>query len=344
MKGITEMETKKANRTLDLVEALDIPERHLLAAENVKESVKKEFRYVNSDMKLLEIAQSDVGFISDCFILYAVCHFGVATRENIQLFLEALHKKFPDLSISQDGLEMRLRKLYKSGYIFRISYILPVQNEKKEVCLYTPSEDAHNLVQQTLQKKVPLNCMIQAKPITELIGWACAAYAGACIAQNSAFLEFTERTLHTKQIGSVYLPSEIKTRVDGEFYYVGVIASFTRHFDSTYQTPLDYEKNCVRKVNIINNYLNCRTQKGTAVVVAVVEDKEDLRRLTSHIYAAYKKTGLFRNALQRIFFTGEGILREHLGNALHAFLGMKEDPEKESGYVLTAVSADFLAY
>ena len=168
-------------KTYLIRKSIDSGNRHFVYSEEVETGYVKIFNYVNSDMKLLEFARDSYGMISDCFILYAVGHMGVAEVDSILTFLRALAKKNPDLNInctSKESIKDRLRLLQKKGYLFKHRYEVLANNGdsvgKDVVAIYSLSEDAYQLVKQRLQKRLSINSAIQMKPMKELIGWACA--------------------------------------------------------------------------------------------------------------------------------------------------------------------------
>jgi len=305
---------------------------------DVETVYEKYYRYVTADQRLLSFALDYACMVSDCYIMYAIAHMGVADKKSILLFLETIASKYPKLNIKYRGekgeFEQRLRALCRYGFLFRFLYTVDGKKENGEfgenaICLYTLVESGYEVVNQRLQKRVAKNGAIQFKPMSELIGWASAAYVGACIARSSGkhFVDFLDRVLRTKQLGAVYLPVELKTNVDGAVYYIAVVSSYLQHNEIS-QTEEDYAEYCAFKINTIKNYLYCRTTKGTSIVVVTVENNADLMDISSLIYS----TGILTPYLDRVYFTGEGILKQRGDDASKAFLRMYLDEKEEIGY------------
>lgn len=338
------MTNEQAKNTYLVRRDLDCENRHFVYTDNVNREHVKVFNYVNSDAKLLEFARDSFGMISDCYIMYAIAHLGVAEKETILLFLQAVHLRNPQLNIvceEKGVLTERLRVLSNMGYVFKHRYEVIADHGmgpvKELVTLYSLSEDAYNMVKQKLQKRININAAIQMKPIKELIGWACAGYVGSMIAKSSTgFSGFLERVLRTKQLGSAYMPCELKTQVGEEVYYISVLSSYFG-IDPSYQTKRDYDECCAFKVNMIRNYLCCRTTKGLSVVVVAVADNADLNEITYCIH----NTGALVEFYGRIYFTGEGVLR-FVSDVENAFLQMYCDEESERGYDIRQVKAPFI--
>ncbi len=331
-------------KTYLIRKSIDSGNRHFVYSEEVETGYVKIFNYVNSDMKLLEFARDSYGMISDCFILYAVGHMGVAEVDSILTFLRALAKKNPDLNInctSKESIKDRLRLLQKKGYLFKHRYEVLANNGdsvgKDVVAIYSLSEDAYQLVKQRLQKRLSINSAIQMKPMKELIGWACAGLVGSAIANaGSGFDGYLERVLRTKQLGAVYLPCELKVITGGTAYYIAVMSSYLG-IEKSYQTESDYAEVCAFKINTIRNYLYCRTTKGVAVVVVAVADNTDLNEIAYRIYNA----GNMDDYYGQIYFTGEGAVNSGLGME-HVFLQMKKNEDSERGYDIQYVKPPFM--
>ena len=338
------MTEEMLKKTYLVRKGLDRENRHFVYTDDIEQTYTKVFNYVSADVKMLDFAREEIGMISDCYILYAVAHLGVAEVDTIMCFLKALCKKYPDLSIICDDKNVirdRLRLLHRKGYLFKHRYntvnTTKGEEQKETVSLYSLSEDANNLVKQRLQKRVSMNSLIQMKPIKELIGWSCAGLVGSMIASNSVgFENYLERVLRTKQLGTVYMPCELKI-VDGEdSYYIAVVSSYLG-INKQYQTDMDYAEWCAFKINTIKNYLNCRTTKGVSYVVVAVEDNADLNEITQMIH----NSRFLEEYYERILFTGEGAVRDFLP-VKDAFLSMRKESSSERGYELIQCDVPFI--
>lgn len=325
---------------------LNSNKRVLVCNDDIVLHHRKVFTYVRDDERLISFAQDRTAMYSDCYILYAIAFMGVATKESISLFLQALSRKYPELAIicqkTKDSMEGRLHNLANLGYVFMYRYTIQAMGDTGEikeqaVSLYTVVDAAFDIVRQRLQKRLSINMAIQYKPLDELIGWASAAYVGACIAQSAGFTGYLERVLRTKMLGSTYLPFELKNVVEGTSYYIAVINSFLQQNKLT-QTDTDYLDYCAFKLNTIKNYLAVRTTKGVAIVCVALRDKEDLAQIGRLIYQAE----ILRPYLEQIFFTGEGIIRERGGDATRAFLRLVIDDYTQEGYHFEYVNPIFM--
>lgn len=331
-------------KTYLIRKGLDRDNRHFIYTGEIEQTYTKVYNYVSADVKMLDFAREEIGMISDCYILYAVAHLGVAEIDAILRFLRALSKKYPDLSIICDDKNVvrdRLRLLHKKGYLFKHRYNVVSttsgERQRETVSIYSLSEDANNLVKQRLQKRVSMNALIQMKPIKELIGWASAGLVGSIIASScDGFENFLERVLRTKQLGAVYMPCELKVVKDATSYYIGVISSYCG-INKQYQTDTDYAEWCAFKINTIKNYLYCRTTKGVAMVVVVVEDNTDLNEFTQMIH----NSRFLEEYYDRILFTGEGAIRDYLATE-ESFLAMHKNSASERGFELMQGNVPFM--
>lgn len=326
--------------------ALESPARKFICDSAVLNSVEKRYHYVSEDRRLLAFANDTACMNSDCFILYAVAHMGVADKQSISDFLKALSMKNPALSIvyekTRDSLESRLRTLFKLGFLFCYSYKVTNEvngkTEENTISLYTLGESGRDVARQRLQRPIAYNGAIQYKQLSEIVGWASASRVGSSIAANSSwFVDYLDRVLRTKQIGTYYFPMEMKFRKDDVAYYVAVIESYLG-FDDKIHTKESYAERCVSKINAIKNYLHCRTTKGVSVVVVAVEDNADLMELSNLIY----RSEILNPYLDRVLFTGEMVADSYDNESKRWFLQMCLDSSEDMGYRFECVEAAFL--
>ena len=288
--------------------------RHFIYSENAIDSYERFYNYVEQDVKLLRFASNVVGFYSDSFILYAVASLGICDEVSIAAFLKAMAAKNRDLQImdfsNKEYLKKRLYALYKNGFLFKhvykqIYYYDALGKDQDEnVSLYSMDADSIKFVNQHLDKHVGINTWIQAKPLNELIGWACASYVGSKIATNPAFVCFKEGNFLSKPLGRLFVPCEIKTHTD-EYYYFVVTYSYMYH-DKRILTEQEFKENCLRKINVLLNYINIRERgKRNACAVVAVQDAGDLDTFVDWVV----NSEVLIPHLDKIFFTGEGVVK-----------------------------------
>ena len=330
-----------------MLAALDSEERVFLCDDDIARTYKKIFRYVKDDERLIHFSSDNVAMFSDCYILYAIAFMGIASKDSIEMFLRALATKYPELAIvynkTKNEMEGRLHTLVNMGFIFQYRYSVEAigdTGEKKSqaVSLFTVIDSAFHIVRQRLQKvDLRINEGFKYKPIDELIGWAATAYVGSCIAQSPYFVCYLEKVISTKQVGTAYLPFELKTSVDGTLYYTAVFNSFLYH-NKLIQTPSDYAAFCADKLNVVKNYLTVRTKKGISIACIVVRDYADLEEISRLI----SKVPALCEYLERIYFTGEGIVRGMKGDVSKSFLKIVVDADSEMGYRYECVKPVFM--
>lgn len=336
------MTDKQAKETYLSRIMLDSNNRVFRCDEEIKESHGKRYNYKDSDVRRLQFVVDALGMTSDCYILYALTLLGCATKETVDSFLSALAGKYPDLHIvyGKDNIDARLRFMFGIGLVQKVYYDVPLgPNKKKDrVVFYLTTEDGVGYVKQHLKKKCTYNHAFYTRHIKDLIGWACGAYVGATLAEkHTGFVEFCEGMVRTKQMGSMFFPCEWKAKVDDTMYYVAFHPSYLE-FDKSYMTKRDYDAICLNYVDMMRNYVNCRTTKGIPVVVAVVEDNKDLNNIVLNILAA----GNMNHLLGNIFFTGEGAVLGHKGEEKSAFYQLVPDADAKEGYSLVACKAPFM--
>jgi len=339
------MENQKMERnTYFLRKALDSGKRRFAYEKEMLQDSEKHFIYTSKDQKLLAFAMDNICMVSDSYILYAIAHLGVTNREGISLFLKALATKYPNLHMlyDEDKIEARIKALYKYGYLFEFKYhkdvAYPDKVSRDTIAMYTVSESGYYVVKQGLQKRLVINDGFQYKSLQELVGWMGAAYVGASITSRCKnFDDYLERVLRTKQIGVGYLSAEFKTVVGDNIFYIGVVPSYLYH-DESMQTQRDYVASCAFKIDMIKNYICCRTPKYIPIVVVVVEGNADLVKLCNLI----RDSEVLVPYLSQVYFTGEGIFREGERPLKDCFLQMRMEPSEELGYALEYAEAPFV--
>ena len=320
----------------------DVAGRRFLITDNIRENHRKRYMKTNESEQLYSFATEYYGMTSDCYILYALCVLGVADMDTIRGFLTALAAKYPELRVSCESKAVimeRIRKMYKMGLVCKVMYDIEAEegmnSECVSLCIAAPY--ANELVRQALSLVIPVNKGIELKRIDELAGWASGARIGVEIANNCNFVDYLHRYLRTKQIGTFYFPCELLVNADDVNYYIAVMVSYLR-MDKEVQTPRMYAEMCAHRVNMIKNYLNCRTTKGVPIVVVAVRDNEDLNKITTYIHESNSMTGYYGN----IYFTGEGIINHEGVDFKNSFLQMVIDSESEAGYEITHAEPIFV--
>lgn len=333
-------------RTVYIRELLNSKDRIFAYSRAVQDSYAKEFTAVKHDIRLMNFARDIVGAVSDCYILYAIAMMGVCDIECVQLFLTTLSDKHKDLSISdmkdRDGVKKRVDALVKHGFLFKHRFEYKTENlqgkkQTKKINLYSIEKSCQHLVTQRLGVQLAVNEWIDAKPLSELMGWAACAYVRGRIVERGNFLEYKQGVIRTKAIGTAMYPGEVKlSGKNGESITVGFIQAFMRH-NKAIQTREQFEDSCLYTVNTIRQFFYVKDlKKKESCVVVVVEDNPDLMTAANFIY----RTGILANDYDRIFFTGEGVMRNAKTEAVpECFLQLKD---RGDGYDFVQAQVPFL--
>lgn len=302
----------KVQEGIRIRQALNDPARHFRISDDVISSYDKHYSYIQHDLKLLRFSKDEIGAVSDCFILYAIARMGCADCAAIQNFLRALQKRHPGLSIAdvenKDIVRKRLLSLTNNGFLFKHQYEVMCAykdgTRANAVTLYTIDKDSQTFMNQKLSSRVPINAWVNAKPLSELIGWAAASCAGAKVANSSSFLEYKDGIFRSRSIGTAWVAMEVKTGKEEHAVYAAFIPAFL-HFVSSYQTKDAFQDYCIYRINVIRNYFLFRDARNAdSRMVVVVEDNADLMDFARLIVS----TGVLLPELDRIYFTGEGAL------------------------------------
>lgn len=333
---------------LTLRQGLGVGKRRYIYNSDALDSYKKEFTYLNDDIKKLRFALDRVGAISDCYILYAVACLGVADVESVRMFLLAMHKKNLRLSIPDTNdhavIRERMKTLTLNGFLFKHIYVSAATDIDGSIVhintsLYTIAEDAQQLANQKLGKDIKVNKWIMAKPLYELQGWASSGYCMTYIAAHTKFVKFKQGIFNTKVMGTTIIPGILKCETPSYDEYIGFIPAFL-HMEDNANTQEDYVDKCCKTVKTIRQYLyNMDLKKKVARAVVVVEDNADLNEIAKYIAGAH---GEIEKDYDRIFFVGEGTFRNNSsGQIKNLFLRMIEDTTKD-GYGIIPAEPDFI--
>ena len=328
-------------KTVYLRELLNDKNRSFAYGKQVQESYQKEFTAVNNDVRLMRFANDQLGAVSDCFILYAISMMGVTDVENIQLFLRVLSNKHKDLSISDmsnyDSVKKRVDALVRNGFLFKHRYEIRTEDATgkkivKKINLYSIEKSGQYLVNQRLGTKVNINEWMDAKPLSELMGWAACGYVRGRVAASGKFIEHKQGIFRTKAIGTAMFPGEVKMQqTNGESVSVGFVQGFMRH-NKAIQTVEQYEDHCYQTINLIKQYFYLKNLKHeNACVVVVVEDNPDLMTVADFIH----KTKALVDDYDRIFFTGEGVIRAaaSVSEVKDGFLQLRAISDKDVDFI-----------
>ncbi len=342
------MEKAEKALAVKLKNQLNSGVRRYVCSDKMRDTLEKEFKYLEQDIKLKRFANDEMGMVSDCFLLYAVACLGVADAESIALFDTALHSTEPGLHImdvnNPDYLRHRLEALLINGLLFKMHYTIDTFDEEGNPRItsnsfYIIEKDGLSFMNRVLSRRIVGQTWLSAENPYELIGNCAAGYVAGMLAKAGRFLEFKQGIFSTKAIGTVFIPSVVKMELsDGSPVYVGVIDAYLHRYEIT-QTTGDYEDRCIFKVNTIKQFLFHRDQRNDNVAVVVaVEDNKDLNEMAYWI----TRMGNLTDDYGRIFFTGEGIFRHNnVKKTKKLFLGLKE-LSGDKGVEFVPVVPDFV--
>lgn len=341
------MATKTDNKAIRLRQQLSTGTRHFIYSQKARDENEKTLVYMEPDIKYMKFARDIMGAISDCYILYAVTVLGVADITAIRMFLYILKAHNGELYIADvsaaDNVRARLRNLVSLGFLFKITYEADTFDSSGEpvcdgVSLYMIENDGQKFMEQKLGKKLANHKWLVAKPMFELIGWAAASYAAMRVASAGRLVEFKQGLFQTKISGMTFIPPILKMKMSNgkDIVHVGFFPAYFHH-DTSIMTDNDYADFCLKMFNTIKQYLYFNDTKERYVrVVIVVEDNADLVEVAGWL----KKINLLDNDLDRIFFTGEGILRLN-EEIKDKFIAMKK-VDTADGFEFYQSSPDFL--
>lgn len=332
--------------------ALDSEERRLVTSDMDTRMV---YKINHSDEELFRnqaFANGTIGTFSDAYIMLAICSMGIASMKSIELFLEAIAKKHPDLSIvTENGkgiIEDRVRIL--SNYSYFVKLVVAKNDSKKrkeQLTFYSATSIAVTECNQRLNKDISENKGITRMPTSNIIGWGCATYVSVVMAQSYNFALFLDRRIKAPQIGNFFFANELKFKKDKHNYMVAVHPSYIE-FNRNINTEEDYEFFVAKKVRAFKAYIGYRCgnrDDASAYVVIVVRDNDDMDDMAGYLVRYMEK-----EFLNRILFTGEGPVNrairdsERAGREKYdikdAFIGISSEGDGE--YSFGPVTPEFL--
>lgn len=344
-------DTVSKRNALTIRQSLNEGLRRYVYTKDAIGSYEKNYTYLNEDVRLLRFSEDTIGAQSDCFILYAISMMGIADIDGIRLFLGALSSRNKELYIADmsdtDTVRTRIKTLWENGFLLKHTYQVFVEDtpgfegKMNNISLYTPLKFANSFMNQRLEKHVVYDEWFCAKPLFDLVGFTAAGFAAGKVAQTKGFIEQKQGVFKTPAIGVCFISCVLKMRTDkDQTAYVGFIPSFL-HKDRSILTDDDYADMALRRVNTIKQYLFFRDQRRQlARAVIVVEDNADLVEVGKWI----EETGTLYDDLDRIYFTGEGALRNVKSDSIKKkFLRLVKPKKKgEVAVDFEAVVPDFI--
>ena len=327
-------------RSIYIRELLNGDRRNFAYSKMAEKTYSKAFSAMKHDIRLMNFARNIVGAVSDCYILYAIAMMGVCDIESIMLFLRVLSNKNKELLIGDmrdyEGVYSRVELMVKNGMLFKHSFEFKREREGVKrptvrINLYSIEKSAQHLITQKLGTKLAVNEWIDAKPLNELMGWAACGYVKGRVAECGRFLEYKQGVVRTKAIGTAIYPGEVKLQSkDGKPVSVAFVQAFMRH-NKAFHTVEQYQDMCIHTINTIKQYFYMKDQKNdNCCVVVVVEDNPDLMTAGEIIHNA----GILKEDYDRIYFTGEGVIRGVPDSEVKdCFLQLRDDGGENFMYV-----------
>ena len=345
---MADTKTTLKNQGVKIRQQLSTGPRHFIYSKDARDNNEKTLVHIEPDIKLMKFARDTMGAISDCYIIYAVTCLGVADIDAIRSFLYTMKAYNGDLYImdttNPDNVRSRLKNLVSLGFLFKFMYKADTYDNEGEpvrdaVSLYMVENDGQTFMSQKLGKKTAVHKWLAAKPVFELIGWAAASYVATRVAAAGKFVEFKQGVFQTKISGITFIPSIVKMKksTDGEVAYIGFFPAFL-HKDTSFMRDSDYTDYCLRLFNNIKQYFFFYDQKEKPCrVVIVVEDNADLVEVAKFL----KNMTLLDDFLGRIFFIGEGVVKQNKDKFSDKFLCMEKNTTKD-GFTFYSATPDFL--
>lgn len=325
--------TENANRKLN---SFSSEKRKLIYTDHVKETWKVTYYRVETADLLSNIYSfSNIGMVSDAWILYFLVVSGFVNIYTLRQFLASYRSHFPELEIynfdangvmPSRALRNRLTELCKNGLIFRFNYDYsdesgkgaPEQEEREfgVGALYAPTTYAIELVNNALESKfkyVSTN-MFPKKPQYQLIGHASSSYALSMLVEevfsSGNRIEFENAHFKSRRVGLYILDNEVKINYpnsDSPADYVAFINGYDA-LDKGRVTEEMHASYVADRVTVIADYLLHRTQKGTSRVICSVDGVQGFIKFLRLMEASGVE--FTENMLERLYFTSEGCIIE----------------------------------
>ncbi len=289
-----------------MIELLDSEARNFCYDEIKEDSTTKSIGRVSRDAREIKLIVDEEGAVSDCFLLYAVCSLYVANLETIRIFLNKIAGQNKELRImsmdNADVVRARLVHLSEIGFLVRHSFAL---QRGTNVVIYTAPLATYSFVNQKLSMNLKPWDYVSSKPLNELVGLAASSYVLSRVSEDPNYIVNQPGFFKTPAINECHFSGILKMKRKQGEASIGFFSSYL-HFNKNIQRKEDYTASGYYQVNRLQQFFYSEDRRNHyARAVVVVENLSDLKEIAKFILMS----GNLLEDLDRIYFTGEGIIR-----------------------------------
>lgn len=203
----------------------------------------------------------------------------------------------------------KVRRSSREMQPFGVNFAMCFGKNAYCVKMYALDDTSYQLLSSVLHCRIKQEGWLGAKLAFEKIGIAAAGLVTRELCHLPNFTKFKDARVTTKNHGSFVLLSETEFKMESGYRYnCGVFCAYS-YQDEEKQLSDDARQGVYNKISQITNYLGIKgitKNNMDAFVIVCVNDSVDLIRFAD----ACMKIGLHQPELERLYFTGEGIVRE----------------------------------
>ncbi len=289
--------------------------------DEVRASIDHMFNHSQMEYKLRGYTKDLFGMVSDCYLMYPMCHFRFCSIKATINFLKGERDRNPNASILRetsyaglmDSIKTRLKLLIGTGFVVKTSFASKVGDEERHMIFYTGAKDTNSLVSAKLDRDyIVYHEWEFTIPANRVIGHGAAVYIASMVQLSSTFVNYEKGICRFLKTGTVAYPSEHKYLWNDTFYYVCFNYAFFHH-NKDIQTEEEYKLGMFRRLEEIYSYLLYRVKDNTkgkeSNVIVAVENENDLKTMGVLLLAQGYDNYDF---LKRLYFTSASCM-EQLG-------------------------------
>ena len=309
---ITDAMVQKAAKLLTYLQTEKSEENPYRYDELAAETYEKDYKYLDYAYKLKQLTDDTIGMISDLYIMYAIAVLRVGTIRDITAVIQRLRDTYKEENLllpaaDREVIKSCLHRLRHFGMVYQHGYVMENGPKgKKHYAVYSLDKENTYLLNQALSKNIRGIPYLQVMPLYQIIGLAASGHSMAKLLTHKEFSRFGSCVASTKYMNDIQIPQEIVLKdAGGELTYVGFRSGYFQKVEGVMTTE-DVQRNLHYELNLLRNYVDCRSKTGDVVVVITLDSVESYKAIKEMI----EEYNFVDHILPQIYFTSFGLMEK----------------------------------
>ena len=309
---ITDAMVKRATMLLTYLRTEKKEENPYRYDELASQTYEKDYKYLDYAYKLKQLTDDTVGMISDLYIMYAISVLRAGTIWDISVIIQRLRDTYKEEelllpSADRDVIKSCLHRLERFGMVYQHGYVLENGPKgKKHYTIYSLDKENLSLLNQALSKNIRGIPYLQVMPLYQIIGLAASGHTMAKLLSHKQFERFGSCVASTKYMNDILMPHEIVLKdAEGERTYIGFRSGYFQKVEGVMTTE-DVQRNLHYELNLLRNYVDCRSKTGDVVLVITLDGVESFEVIKEMI----EEYNFVDHILPQIYFTSYGLMEK----------------------------------